>query len=79
MKNEKDIVHYYHHSNRPVAVRKDLKGKHREYCLCWSCERFTPEARAVNCSLASLLFSINQIFDLVTPVWECPLYREKKQ
>lgn len=46
----------YDHHGAEVWVRSDLKGKHRNYCLCWHCSQLHPgEAR--NC---------------VTPVWECP-------
>ena len=30
------IVKYKHHGVN-VSVREDLKGKHREHCLCWIC------------------------------------------
>ena len=33
------IVRYEHHENE-VAVRKNLKGKHRQYCLCFTCGNF---------------------------------------
>lgn len=68
------IVFYVHHNPaRPVAVREDLKGKHREHCLCFRCARFTPED-GPKCPIAAELFAFCQRQDLVTPVWECPVF-----
>lgn len=61
---------YVHHSNL-VFVRRDLKGKHREHCLCHSCAKFNPGS-PTNCSKANLLYAVCVAFGLVTPVWECP-------
>lgn len=70
------IVRYVHHNPaRPVAVREDLKGKHREHCLCFSCDRFIP-ADGPKCPIAAELFALCQKHDLVAPVWECPEFKE---
>jgi hypothetical protein len=66
----------YDHHGTEVSVRKDLKGKHREHCLCFSCEKFklgTPD----KCPVANSLFTFCVLHDLVTPVYECPLFKEK--
>ena len=70
---------YEHHGN-DVAVRSDLKGKHREYCLCYDCEKFIPEDREKNCPIASELFEICKKHGVVTPVWECKTknFKEKE-
>ena len=70
----------YHHwdGHADVWVRKDLKGKHREHCLCHSCEDFHPEDREKNCPIANLNFSVCVAFGVVLPVWECPSFYEKK-
>lgn len=61
----------YDHHGAEVWVRSDLKGKHRDYCLCWHCSQLHPgEAR--NCAIAQILYQNCVSFDLVTPVWECP-------
>lgn len=40
---EKAIIEYEHHG-RSVKVRKDLKGLHRDYCLCFRCGVFKASA-----------------------------------
>jgi len=67
----------YKHHNRVVTVRSDLKGKHRDFCLCYQCGYFFPEKVEVNCKTAQILFSINRYFNVVTPVWECPDFMKK--
>lgn len=70
------IIRYVHHNpDRPVAVRDDLKGKHREHCLCFRCDRFAP-AEGPKCPIAAELYALCQRHDLVTPVWECPEFEE---
>jgi len=66
-----EIVFYVHHDIR-VGVREDLKGKHREYCLCYQCHNFTPEDRGNNCAIANALYALNCLAGITTPVWECP-------
>lgn len=63
----------YNHHGRMVSVRADLQGKHRQHCLCYGCERFqgpTP------CPIAKATFDNCVKFGTVTPVWECPSYKE---
>jgi hypothetical protein len=60
-----------------VFVDEDLKGKHREHCLCHKCEKFKPGS-ADNCKIASAVFGNCVKFSIVTPVWECPEYRQKQ-
>lgn len=69
------LTHYEHHG-KTVAVRKGLKGKHREYCLCYTCARFSPEPRTGNCEIANQVFKACVEHTIVTPVWECPEYKE---
>ena len=64
----------YEHHGKEVSVISEVKGKHREHCLCWSCNKFTPERREDNCMIANNVFSLCQQFNLVTPVYECPYY-----
>lgn len=73
-----EIVQYEHHGTR-VSVRQDLKGKHREHCLCYQCENFKPEDRENNCKVANLLFAFCQALGMTTPVWECPFFPTKAQ
>lgn len=67
------IVKYKHH-RAEVSVREDLKGKHREYGLCYKrCKFYTPD-EVENCVIADAIFIANQLYNIVTPVWECPKY-----
>lgn len=64
----------YDHHGKDVMVRSDLKGKHREHCLCWDCTRFFPDVPEKNCKIARILYALCCIHGLCTPVWECPLF-----
>ena len=66
-------IHYEHHGAL-VWVRSDLVGKHQEHCLCHCCANFTPENRATNCPRANLVYALDVMLDMVTPVWECPAF-----
>lgn len=68
------IVKYEHHG-KAMSVREDLKGKHREHCLCYSCGKFHPEDRTNNCPKAQRLYDLCVTEDVVTPVWECAAYK----
>lgn len=67
----------YDHHGRRVWVRSDLKGRHREHCLCFSCALFKPERREQNCKIANSVFEVCVQFGLCTPVFECPAFVEK--
>ena len=71
-----DVIWYDHHGTE-VAVRADLKGRHRENCLCYTCKNFTPEDKENNCEIANLLFAVDVAMGITTPVWECPKWRRK--
>ena len=64
----------YKHFEEEVWVREDLKGKYRDHCLCYSCNKFFPEDREKNCPIASLVYNLCVVQDLVLPVWECPKF-----
>jgi hypothetical protein len=64
------IVTYEHHG-AVVFVREDLKGTHREHCLCFECGKFAPNTDH-NCSHARELYAFCIRHDMVTPVFECP-------
>ena len=70
------IIKYEHHGE-VVSVDEELKGKHRDHCLCWKCGQFYP-GEDQNCLIASRLFSICVEFNLVTPVYECPYFTAKE-
>ena len=69
-----EYVRYVHHGQR-VWVRKDLRGKHRDVCLCLACAKFAPNEDG-NCILAQTNYEFCVRTGLVTPVWECPVFEE---
>jgi len=73
----KKFIQYEHHGV-DAWVREDLKGKHRDHCLCFSCGRFKPNSED-NCATADLLFAVCKRCGLVTPVYECPFFYELPQ
>ena len=70
-------IEWYAHHGVQVAVRKDLKGQHRQHCLCYLCEHFIPESRADNCPTANLLYAVCIREGITTPVWECLRFTPK--
>jgi len=69
----KKYIKYRHHGTK-VWVREDLRGRHREHCLCWSCTKFFP-SEADNCPIAQANYEFCVAHNVVTPVWECPMFR----
>jgi hypothetical protein len=72
-----DIITYVHHG-RLVKVREELRGRHREFCLCHICDILDTENQENNCSIANRLFSLRKETGVVTPVWECVYFEEKE-
>ncbi|KKL61841.1 hypothetical protein LCGC14_2191260 [marine sediment metagenome] len=70
------IVKYEHHGQQ-VFTDETLKGKHRDYCLCFQCARLDINDPKNNCPIASRLFQICIEENLTTPVFECPKYKPK--
>ena len=69
---------YKHHPQCPeVWVDEDLKGKHRDLCLCYRCNKFQPEDRLKNCRIANAVFDNCVGFCIVTPVMECPDFERR--
>lgn len=68
----------YSHHGEEVKVRSDLKGKHREYCLCYSCNKFYPNDEKKNCPISNSVYDNCIEFNIVTPVWECGDFEEKE-
>ncbi len=72
-----EIVEKYNHHGKEVSVVSEVKGKHRQHCLCMlGCKKFTPEKRESNCPIANTLYGLCVKHDLVTPVYECFLYEK---
>jgi hypothetical protein len=60
----------YKHHGLEMWVREDLKGTHRDHCLCYSCDKFFP-GRSENCPIAQALYQFDIAHNLTTPVFEC--------
>lgn len=68
------MIEYYNHHGNNVAVISELKGKHREHCLCYKCQKFYPGIED-NCKIAQATYEHCAYYGLVTPVYECPEYQ----
>lgn len=67
-----NYVRYNHHGEE-VWVREDLKGKHKEHCLCYNCRRFKID-EPDNCKIAEMLYRFCILTGCTTPMWECPKF-----
>ena len=70
-------IEEYDHHGRTVKVRTDLKGKHRDFCLCHRCAKLDITSREKNCPIANELYALCCKHGLTTPVFECPGHEEK--
>jgi len=59
----------YEHHGKKVWVRRGLKGRHREHCLCFACSKLNAEPK---CERAAELYEFCKRYGMVAPVWECP-------
>ncbi len=67
------MIEWYNHHGKRVAVMSDLKGKHRDHCLCYCCKNFKPGTDE-NCKIAQETYHHNLQYGLVTPIYECSEY-----
>lgn len=65
----------YEHHGVEVHVREDLKGKHRNVCLCYDCDKFA-EDKPEKCKIAHALFNFVVASRIVAPVWECAEFQK---
>lgn len=72
------MIEKYNHHGNDVFVDSELKGKHRDNCLCFKCTYFNMDDRDNNCPIANLLYMLCVALKLVTPVYECPIFNEVK-
>ena len=72
------MIEKYKHHDEEVFVDSRLKGKHRDHCLCHKCKKFTPDDYATQCPIANELFGVCLNHGLVTPVYECPEFDDKR-
>lgn len=78
MSRREQIETYYHHGAL-VKVRSDLKGRHRDFCLCHSCGKLDITDRQANCPKANMLYALCCLCGMTTPVFECPDFVEKPE
>lgn len=71
----KPVYLQYEHHGALVWVRADLKGRHRDLCLCYSCSWFEPN-ESHNCPIAQENYELCVKHNLVLPVFECPKFEE---
>lgn len=68
----------YEHYGANVAVYDELKGRHREHCLCYHpCIKFNPNTPE-NCPIAQAVYENCVKFNIVTPMWECKEFEAGK-
>lgn len=70
------MIEKYMHHGKEVSVDSELKGKHREHCLCFKCAYLNLEDHAKNCKIANLLYAVCCECGITTPVYECPCFKE---
>ncbi len=69
----------YKHHDALVVVQLDLKGRHKEHCLCYQqCKFFAPDTPE-NCPIAQQVYELCVKEDLVLPVWECPMFQQESE
>lgn len=72
-----EIIRFEHkHTNgttTEVAGFAELRGRHRENCLCYQCDNFKP-GQPDNCEIANSNYQQALKYGIVTPVFECPKF-----
>lgn len=68
------FLEQYEHYGRKVWTRSDLKGTHRDRCLCYVPCRFFKPNQPDNCEIAQAVLAVDVKFGLTTPVFECPKF-----
>ena len=64
----------YEHHDVMTNVRAGLKGKHRQFCICYDCTKFHPNQKN-NCPQANQLYQLCVSHGIVAPIWECPEFQ----
>ena len=72
MEKKMDVEWYEHHGN-VVAVRRTLRGRHWDHCLCSGCAKFRPDTPE-NCEIAQSTYENCVKYGITTPMWECPQF-----
>ena len=72
---EENLTEYEHHGMEVTVVKK-FKGRHKEICVCHSCEYFKWWEED-NCFYATMAFELSKVTGIVT-VMECQYYERVK-
>ena len=67
----------YARSGKQAWVRSDLKGRQKEFCMCWDCRTFQPEAADKGCPTILGVLKMAAEKNIVLPVWECGEFQAK--
>jgi hypothetical protein len=67
----------YEKNNKKVWVRADLKGKQKEFCMCWDCQHFKPDTADKGCKIIKTVLDLATEKTIVLPVWECVSFAQK--
>lgn len=70
------VVTKFEHHGVVVSCMDNLKGKHREHCLCWICRKLNLADRDKNCKIASLLYAVDRQCQITTPVFYCKEFQK---
>ena len=70
--SEDELTQYEHH-DMMVTVTKEYKGKHKDICVCHSCEKFKWWSEQLNCPYAMSAFALSRLVGITT-VMECQYY-----
>ena len=66
----------YEKNGKTVWVRQDLKGRQKEFCMCWDCTRFKPDTQDKGCAAIKAVLDLAAARSIVLPVWECPEFSQ---
>lgn len=67
------VIQYEHHG-KTVSVIDSLKGKHKEFCLCYTGCKYFRLGAPDHCEIAQAVYENCVRFGITTPMWECPKY-----
>ncbi len=67
----------YAANGKTVWARADMKGKQKEYCICWACRKFEPEAVDKGCPIIRSVLGLAADTGTILPVWACPEFEKK--
>lgn len=70
------MLERYEHHGREVHVISEVKGMHRAHCLCYLCGKYKGHG-PYNCIISNRIYETCRDFGVVTPIYECPEFKDK--